>query len=58
LSAFVGRYKELEKVMDDNIWQVVSGQVPQSAGEMPHLTNNVDWVLRLTEKAGTGLNLI
>jgi len=44
--------------MDDNIWQVVSGQVPQSAGEMPHLTNNVDWVLRLTEKAGTGLNLI
>jgi len=48
LPAFVGRYKELEYEDLPSVWEVSSGAVIQ----IPSITNDLDWILRLSESEG------
>lgn len=43
--------------MLDNTWAVIGGQIPQGAPILPCITNNVDWILRLSE-AGPCANIV
>ena len=54
LPAFIGRFYERENSMLDNTWAVIGGQLPQGAPISPCITQNVDWVLRLTETGPVG----
>ena len=49
LPAFVGRHLEKEKAMKNNSWAVIGGQLPQNVPILPNVTENIDWLLRLTE---------
>ena len=54
LPAFIGRFYERENSMLDNTWAVIGGYIPQGAPVLPCITQNVDWVLRLTETGPIG----
>ena len=57
LPAFLGRFYERENAMLDNTWAVFGGKIPQGAPVLPCITQNADWVLRLSE-AGPSANII
>ena len=57
LPAFLGRFYELENSQRDNTWAIIGGQIPQGAPVMPCISQNADWILRLSE-AGPIANII